>query len=80
MQNVEVDRQVGEQVVVSKGLKGDERIVIEVPPTLTAGAQVTVSGESGGKGGERKAGKKGEKGAKSKDAQPKEVPSKGTGS
>jgi len=80
VQNVVVDRQVGEQVVISKGLKGNERIVIEVPPTLTAGAQVTVSGESGGKDGERKAGKKSDKGAKSKDAQPKEVPGKGAGS
>jgi multidrug efflux system membrane fusion protein len=80
VQNIEVDRQVGEQVVISKGLKGDEQIVIEVPPTLTAGAQVTVSGASGGKGGERKAGKKGDKGAKSRDVQPKEEPSKGAGS
>ena len=80
VQNVEVDRQVGEQVVISKGLKGDEQIVIEVPPTLTAGAQVTVSGASGGKGGERKAGKKGDKGAQSRDAQPKEEPGKGAGS
>jgi len=79
VQNVTIDRQVGEQVVISKGLKGDERIVIEVPPTLTAGAQVTVSGEGGVKGG-GKSGKKGDKGGKSKEAEPKAEPGKGAGS
>lgn len=56
MQLVTVDRQLGPQVVVSKGLKGDEQIVIEVPPTLTDGSQITLAGE--GKGG-GKAGKGG---------------------
>ncbi len=65
MQNVTVDRQLGEQVVVSKGLKGNEQVVIEVPPTLSAGSQVTLRGEGEGKGG--KGGKgKGEKGEKGK--------------
>ena len=63
MQNVTVDRQLGEQVVVSKGLKGDEQIVIEVPPTLTSGSQVTLRDEGEGKGGKGKGGKSG-KGAK----------------
>jgi len=60
MQNVTVDRQLGEQVVISKGLKGDEAIVIEVPPTLSAGSQVTLrgDGESKGKGGKGGKGKK----------------------
>lgn len=57
MQNVTVDRQLGEQVVVSKGLKGDERIVIEVPPTLTGGAQVTLRGDGEGKGKDEGRGK-----------------------
>lgn len=65
-QNVTVDRQLGPQMVISKGLKGDEQIVIEVPPTLTNGSQVTLAGEGGGKGG--KGGGKGGKG-KPKDGE-----------
>ncbi len=52
VQNVEVDRQIGETVVITKGLKGGEVIIAEVPPTLTPGAQVTVrspGAEGGGK-------------------------------
>jgi len=54
-QNVQVDRQVGELVVISKGLIGSEEIIVDVPPTLTVGNPVTVRGP--GKGGERKSGK-----------------------
>ena len=61
-QNVTVDRQLGPQVVVSKGLQGDEQVVIEVPPTLTNGSQITLAGEGGSKGG------KGGKGGKAKVA------------
>ncbi len=50
-QNVTVDRQLGQHVVISKGLQGDEQVVIEVPPTLTNGSQVTRAGEGGSKGG-----------------------------
>jgi multidrug efflux system membrane fusion protein len=58
--NVTVDRQIGRDVVVSKGLQGDEQLVIEVPPTLTNGSQVVLAGsggggKSGGKGGGGKA-------------------------
>ena len=49
IQNITVDRQIGREVVVSKGLQGDEQVVIEVPPTLTNGSQVTLGGS--GKGG-----------------------------
>ena len=53
--NVTVDRQLGPQVVIAKGLKGDEQVVIEVPPTLTDGSQITLAGEGkGGKGGKGK--------------------------
>jgi len=48
---VEVDRQVGEYVVISKGLQGDEKIVIDVPPTLAPNSPVTMSdGQGKGKG------------------------------
>lgn len=58
-QNVHVDRQVGELVVISKGLTGSEEIIAEVPPTLTVGTPLTVRGPGGegGKGGGRKGGK-----------------------
>jgi multidrug efflux system membrane fusion protein len=70
MQNVTVDRQLGEQVVISKGLKGDEQIVIEVPPTLTAGSAVTLRGEGEGKSGKggSKGGKGGDKGEATESA------------
>ena len=56
-QNVTVDRQLGQQVVVTKGLQGNEQVVIEVPPTLTNGSQVTLAGEGGSKGGKGGKGK-----------------------
>ncbi len=64
LQYVTVDRQIGRDVVVSKGLQGDEQLIIEVPPTLTNGAAVTLSadGKGGGKGGEKDGGKGGGKG------------------
>lgn len=53
-QLVTVDRQLGPQVVIADGLKGDEQVVIDVPPTLTDGAQIVLGGEGkGGKGGNK---------------------------
>lgn len=67
LQYVTVDRQIGREVVISKGLQGDEQLVIEVPPTLTNGSQVTLgsAGKSGGKGGGKA---KADEGAKSADS------------
>ncbi len=60
LQYVTVDRQIGRDVVVTKGLTGDEQLVIEVPPTLTNGSQVTlVTGKEGGGKGGGKGGKAG---------------------
>ncbi|MPZ42213.1 MAG: efflux RND transporter periplasmic adaptor subunit [Betaproteobacteria bacterium] len=51
VKDVVVDRQIGEQVVIAQGLEGNERIIIEVPPTLAANSPVVLAGESGrGKG------------------------------
>jgi len=51
VRSVEVDRQVGEYVVIAKGLQGDEKIVIDVPPTLAPNSPVTLSdGQGKGKG------------------------------
>jgi len=41
LQDVKVDRQIGDLAVVSAGLKGDERIVTEVPRNLRPGLHVT---------------------------------------
>jgi multidrug efflux system membrane fusion protein len=69
VQAVTVDRQVGERMVISSGLTGDEEVLINVPPSVTDGSQVVVrapGSEKSGEAGEGKSGKsgKGEKGAK----------------
>ena len=70
VQNVTVDRQVGELVVIPKGLTGEEEIIAEVPPTLTDGSPITLRGAEGGSG-ERKGGKGG-KGSKGRESPGKE--------
>ena len=67
VQNIVVDRQIGELVVISKGLTGSEEIIAEVPPTLTVGSAVAVrspDGEGAKDGGKRKGGKSKEDPAK----------------
>lgn len=61
VQNVQVDRQIGEWVVISKGLKGGEPVIRDAPPTLAAGSAIVVAGADG-KGGKGKGGKGGGKG------------------
>lgn len=87
IQNVEVDRQVGELVVIAKGLNGSEDVIAEAPPTLTAGSQVRVRGPgdgSGKEGGARKGGKSKqgegsgrEDGSKDKESPAEEATKKG---
>ena len=69
IQNVKVDRQLGDKVVIAEGLTGDEQIVADVPPTLINGAAVTQRkpGE-GGKGGDGRKGGKGKDKDKEKEA------------
>lgn len=64
LQNVQVDRQIDDVVVISKGLSGGEEVVVDVPPTLANNSPINVrSGESkGGKGGKEGKAKAGEKG------------------
>ena len=45
-QNVKVDRQIGDLAVISSGLKGNEKIVTEVPRTLRPGLHVTAAAAS----------------------------------
>ena len=70
MQEVRVDRQIGNRMVIGKGLNGDEQVVVDVPLALTVGAQVVVRapGEGKGKASEGK-GSKGEKGEKSEKSE-----------
>ena len=64
MQEVRVARQIGNKVVIDKGLNGDEQVVIDVPLALTVGAQVVVRAPDDGKGkdAEDKSGKRGKDG------------------
>jgi multidrug efflux system membrane fusion protein len=75
--DVQVDRQVDDLVVISKGLDGGEEVIRDVPPSLANGSQIVVRGADGksgkgraeGKDGKGKdAGAKGAKGAQGKEA------------
>ena len=52
MQEVRVARQIGRDMVIDKGLNGDEQVVVDVPLALTVGAQVVVRTPGEGKGQE----------------------------
>jgi len=67
VRDVVVDRQVGEQVVLTSGLEGNEQVVIDVPPTLANNSPV-VLGSEGGKGKGKGSGKGKGKGKKSEGA------------
>jgi multidrug efflux system membrane fusion protein len=45
VRDVAVDRQVGESVVITSGLEGNEQVVIDVPPTLANNSPVVLSGD-----------------------------------
>ena len=66
MQEIRVARQIGNQVVIDKGLKGDEQVVIDVPLALTVGAQVVVRALGDDKGKEAEG--KGSRRSKDKDS------------
>ena len=72
VQAVTVDRQVGERMVISSGLSGDEEVLINVPPSVTDGSQIVVRAPGSEKSGdgEGNAGKsgKGEKQGKGEKA------------
>ena len=72
IQNVQVDRQIGELVVISKGLSGGEEIIKDVPPTLANGSAIVLRGGEG-KGGK---GEGNGKSGKGKKTQEKDSPSK----
>jgi multidrug efflux system membrane fusion protein len=77
VQRVTVDRQVGERMVISAGLNGDEEVVTNVPPSVTDGSQIVVRAPGSEKGEGGKEGKKGGgKGDKAKAAPAKDEASK----
>ena len=60
MQEIQIARQLGEQMVISKGLSGGEQVIVDVPSTLTAGVPVQLRGAGTAEGkGERKSREKG---------------------
>lgn len=72
LQNVQVDRQIDELVVISKGLSGGEEVVKDVPPTLANGSTIAIRGVDG-KGGK---GAGVDKGRNGNDGSPKNAPGK----
>lgn len=74
IQEVQVARQIGDRVIIGKGLTGDEQVVVDVPLALTDGATVQVRVAGQGKG-EREA-DKGKKNGKPKDAPVREAAGK----
>ena len=80
--NEQVDRQIDELVVISKGLSGGEEIIKDVPPALANGSAIVlqVAESKGGKGevkGESGKGKKSQdKGATGKESVDKDATGK----
>jgi multidrug efflux system membrane fusion protein len=69
VQPVKISRQLGADVVIASGIKAGDRVITEIPQTLTPGATVQLAGESKGGKGDKGKGKKGEGGGK-KDGAP----------
>ena len=75
IQEVQVARQIGDRMIIGKGLTGDEQVVVDVPLALTDGATIRLRGAGDGKG-ERDA-VTGKKDGKAKQAPAKEATGKG---
>lgn len=75
MQPIQIARQIGDLMVISKGLNGGEEVIADAPPTLTVDAPVQTRGADAGGGKGRGKGKKdnnpGEAGKESKESQSK---------
>ena len=76
VQAVTVDRQVGGRMVISKGLTGDEEVLVNVPPSVTDGSPVVLRGSADGKGENGAAAKEGGKGGDGKGKKVKDAPAK----
>jgi len=76
VQAVTVDRQVGGRMVISKGLTGDEEVLVNVPPSVTDGSPVVLRGSADGKGEKGAAAKEGGKGGDGKGKKSQDSPAK----
>jgi multidrug efflux pump subunit AcrA (membrane-fusion protein) len=76
VQAVTVDRQIGGSMVISKGLNGDEDILMNVPPSVTDGSPVVLRGSADGKSENSAAAKEGGKGGDGKGKKAKDSPAK----
>jgi multidrug efflux system membrane fusion protein len=47
VQPVKISRQVGTEVVIASGVKGNDRVITEIPQALTPGGTVQVAGAEG---------------------------------
>jgi multidrug efflux system membrane fusion protein len=72
IKNIQIDRQIGELVVIAKGLAAGDEVITDVPATLTDGAQVTLRSA----GGEGAKGEGKRKGDKSKEDSSNQAPAK----
>ena len=50
VQPVTVSRQIGNEIVIAKGVKGGDRVITEIPQTLQPGATVQLAGEGPARG------------------------------
>ena len=76
VQAVTVDRQIDGSMVISKGLNGDEDILMNVPPSVTDGSPVVLRGSAEGKSENGAAAKEGGKGGDGKGKKAKDSPAK----
>jgi len=76
VQAVTVDRQVGGRMVISKGLTGDEEVLVNVPPSVTDGSPVVLRGSADGKVEKGAAAKEGGKGGDGKGKKSQDSPAK----
>jgi len=68
VQPVTVSRQIGNEVVIAKGVKAGDQVITEIPQTLQPAARVQIAGEGQGKGEKGKGKGKEKDKEKDKDA------------
>jgi hypothetical protein len=54
VQPVIVSRQIGNEIVIAKGVKAGDHVITEIPQSLQPGAKVQLAGEGPGRAGKSK--------------------------